>query len=124
MSSFLFSCKSVVFLLVSFSVLFFPSAILLVNRLIKAEMTLYLDFVAPISSSSGLFLCSWLTCCYGLLVAQIRIRLVPDVGRNSVAMWAWEVHVHVQIVDMRSMCSSVNSSLNFLLYLCTLFWLT
>jgi len=54
-----------VFLLVSFSVLFFPSVILLVNRLIKVEMTPYLintDFVAQIRSSSGVFICSELTC--------------------------------------------------------------
>jgi len=52
----------VLVLLVSISILFFPSVILLVNRLIKVEMTPYLiytDFVAQIKSSSGLFLCSW-----------------------------------------------------------------
>ncbi len=39
--------------------------ILLVNGLIKADVTPYLiytDFVTRIRSSCGLFLCSWLTC--------------------------------------------------------------
>ena len=99
----------------SFSVLFFPSVILLVNRLIKAEMTPYLiytDFVSQIRSSSDLFLCSWLTC--GIAMACLwprsgkqewatqgpsfhaacgpdphstSARYGPDPGRNNVATW-------------------------------------
>jgi len=66
-----------VFLLIPFSVLFFPSVILLVNKscLIKAEITPYLIYtghVAPIRSSSGLFLCFWLTC--GIAMAWLWPR--------------------------------------------------
>jgi len=54
-------------------------------------MTLYLlytDFVAQIRSSSGLFLCSWLTC--GIAMAYLwprSGRCGPDLGRHNVAMW-------------------------------------
>jgi len=85
--------------------------ILLVKRLSKAEMTPYLiyaDFTAQIRSSSGLFLCSWLTVAllgpacgpdlakrneppkgrHSLLhVGQIIFTHVADLGHQNVAMW-------------------------------------
>jgi len=105
----------VVVLLVSFSILFFPSVILFVNRLIKVEMTpclIYTDFVAQVKSSSGLFLCSWLTCGIAMACFWPRsgkqewatqalsviaacgpdlhaksARCGPNLCRNNVAMW-------------------------------------
>ncbi len=90
------SCCCCVFCWSLFIVLFFTSVILLVNWLIKADMTAYLiykDSVTRIRSSCGLFLCSWLTCdiaidCFwprsGKQERSCFIPHVPDVGR----IWA------------------------------------
>jgi len=81
-------------------------------------MTLYLiytDFMTQIRSSSGLFLCSWLTCAIAMACLWPKsgkqewatqgpsfhtARCRPDLGRQNVAMWVvW----HATLAILRNM---------------------
>ncbi len=65
------------FLCVFFSVLFFPSVILLVKKLRKAERTIYEDFVTQIRSSVVYFFA------LGWHVALLWPAFGPDLGNRS-----------------------------------------